>query len=222
MSAGVEIPLCRELDHAYAISPYGFVEAITGPFNRISNRPSVRLVEVPSEYVVGAPWRGHKLPTQIDARRLFNKFDQGTIEYDTTCGSLSNWLTHLPIVWAGEGKNRIQLYRRFGQPLLTNLTRHHFPKPCELSLRRVRCSQNWVLECHSKKYLDRSPYGALHVGERRFLLPFPQYSVPLFRSYGVSMDSPVMMIFAERQRREGVIQILRNTCGDYRVDPWAA
>lgn len=122
-----------------------------------------------------------------------------TLDADTKIGkresgSFTNWLKPLPLLWASEGKNRIQLYQDTNTDLFTSAGVCKFIPANSLRLYKSVVNSNvWLLRYVGG--IDQSWDGRIHRlaskdGQEieRVVLPFPEVAVPLLQHYGVKVD----------------------------------
>jgi len=127
-------------------------------------------------------------------QQLVPQFEAATISDNTGLGSFSSWLKPFPLLWAEEGKNRIQSYQDTNTDLLTSVTICEFMPAASLRLyRSVLDNSVWLLryvggiDAHWDHQIQQM--GALR--RQRFgkvVLPFPEVGVPLLQNYGVKID----------------------------------
>ncbi|MFC4424522.1 hypothetical protein [Cupriavidus pampae] len=125
---------------------------------------------------------------------LVPSLDAATLEGDDGHGSTTSWLKPFPLLWAKEGKNRIQCYQDTETTLLTD-TRTCDALPASLLrlYRSVVSSSVWIL-----RYVGGDPFWDRKVADMetamrsgrpfRSILPFPEVGVPLLLNYGVKVD----------------------------------
>lgn len=125
---------------------------------------------------------------------LVPSLDEATRERDDGHGSTTAWLKPFPLLWAREGKNRIQSYQDTETMLLTDTRVCDFLPASVLRLyRSVVNSSVWIL-----RYVGGDPFWDRKIGHMetamrggrpfRAILPFPEVGVPLLLNYGVKVD----------------------------------
>lgn len=119
-----------------------------------------------------------------------DELDNATAQGDTPESS-THWLKPFPLLWAGEGKNRIQMYQDTQRPLLTNADACQFLPPGALRLyRSVVDDSVWMLrfieEALSPDWATRMM--RMGASPKAQVLPFPKVAVPLLLHYGVKVD----------------------------------
>ncbi len=78
----------------------------------------------------------------------------------------------LPLYWAGEGKNRVFLFRMVDMPIQADVKRLHLPRPDEMAIGSIGVGslKLWILDAGG--FLD--------------VIHGPRHVLPIWESYGVS------------------------------------
>ncbi len=109
-----------------------------------------------------------------------------------TSGSSSHWLQPFALFWAGEGKNRIQLYQDANRPLLTSADTCRFlPSEALRLYKSVIDSTVWLVRYVPEALPQQWAQRMYHLGgdsNQAQILPFPEVVVPLLKGYGVKVD----------------------------------
>jgi hypothetical protein len=178
----------------YALEPDHFLFSVLG-VHRWGHRcyedhGARRLLTVDPWLVTGGfrKRKWHDL-TQGEFEAFADSLDACTRLGDPALGSTTQWLEPFPLLWATEGKNRVQLYQDLERPMPTLALPCRF-LPAE-SLRLYRSVLNdsvWLL-----RWVDEAMPTAWAARMARhdtgpIVMPFPDEGVPLLLSYGVKAD----------------------------------
>jgi hypothetical protein len=181
--------------HVYAFWPDEFVFAVLGisGWGHASYRTEKEIVATVDPWIVSGGLR-KKDWFNFDREQFVNlipDLDKATRASDTGVGSFTTWLKPFPLLWANEGKNRVQQYQDANIALLTSVKHSEFLPAHSLRLSRsVYDASVWVVRyigCGDSAWDDRVQR-LIGNGPDKMVLPFPQVGVPLLQSYGVKVD----------------------------------
>lgn len=120
------------------VHPAAFVEyALPFAATDLRERTSGEIGLVPSDLVIGATWNGDRwdpLPEGPTAHALCDRLDE-TVRRQTESWPLLHRVGSLPLFFATEGKNRVELYQRLGRPILGEVRGSPHPPSSELTVR---------------------------------------------------------------------------------------
>lgn len=120
-------------------------------------------------------YRDSPLMPAAEAQEKVSKLEADVIkrgQHDTSLAADSGAIAGIPLFWSGEGKNRRQLHRIAGVPVLTRLHQRNRPESIDqVELRRVA-------------FL---PLGVVRYGGKAQILPFPDLSGALLALAGAQV-----------------------------------
>ena len=175
------------------------------PFSCPETGESPQLIDVPPELVLGGAYYGLPQPkTHQDAAEIANILDMHS-ETEGTERAIYSQIGDFPLYVAGEGKNRVSLYRWLGRPIKAQVSRSPYPDACSLLLRPVKPWGGFALECLDKNaVLETSLYrgGELLVCMYKPNIAMLNYdeSVAFYHAYGVSEGVSVTIMDAPYRR----------------------
>jgi len=120
-----------------------------------------------------------------DPTEIMNISDRIAIE-ETECHSQMPKVTKigaLPLYVATEGKNRVELFKKFRQKMAVRVSEQPYPEPCELALHKV---------------LPWGMHALSYQGDIRFL-PFAEPVIPILEAYGVTYGEEIWSLGALMQ-----------------------
>lgn len=182
----------------YAFEPDKFIFATLGinSWGHASYNPKgSQLASVDSWFVAGGlrkkKWFNFD---RNEFQQLIPVFDAATSSDNSGNGSFTSWLKPFPLLWAGEGKNRIQSYQDTNNDLFTSVTTCEFLPAASLRLyQSVFNNSVWLLryvggiDSNWDQRIQRHS-GYKEHGFDKAILPFPEVGVPLLLKYGVKVD----------------------------------
>jgi hypothetical protein len=169
----------REEPSGTGVEPNTFARWIFGPFAQWKNYTSSELMIFPGHIALGWNRRQYKPVTHAEALSIKSELDVRTV--NKVDGHV-RWLHPAPVIVAGEGKHRVDLFRTHGLDMLANVGITPIPLATELELWRIFGVDGvWALRCLNKDFLHT------HRGEigEFAALPLPELSIPFFKAYGV-------------------------------------
>lgn len=181
--------------YVYALEPARFILSALGlstglHAGYVAESPCTRM-EVDPWLVAGGLRKSRwiDMPPH-DFLSFADELDQATA-HDEPAGSSTSWLDPFPLLWAKEGKNRIQMYQDLQRPLLTSVEVCRFMPPEALRLHKsVIDNSVWMLryveEALPVAWAAKMYRQGVISGSSR-VLPFPQIAVPLLLQYGVKV-----------------------------------
>lgn len=149
-----------------------------------------RLEHVDPTLVIGAPFQGHQLPTDPQAKMsCLNSLAERWVPGEPRDADLAQYqrVGSLPLYVAIEGKNRVSLFAAYGRPIAAVVTPTAY-SAAEIALHRLR---PWLLE-----------WGVTHCDDPNALrvLPFPHETHALLRAYGVREGAARLQLLAPLRR----------------------
>lgn len=128
--------------------------------------------EVDPETVIGCSWQQHAPPSNPEAvMEKLNASKPGDLERAeyTRVGDL-------PLLIAGEGKNRVELFRRHKKKIVAEV-RRKFPAQSPVLIRNLS-GKRWLASWKNK-----------HGAHMLAAVPFPSVALPIYRFLGVEIRS---------------------------------
>lgn len=180
----------------YALQPDHFILSLMGMRRWLHACYEVEqqnaLIEVDPWLVAGGlrkqSWISMLPSTFLD---FADALDRATFDKDSSVGSFTHWLKPFPLLWAGEGKNRVESYQETERQLLTNVEVCRFLPSQSLRLYKSAINDTvWLVryvgELSSEWTSRMDRYGEPSTPMQ--VLPFPDLAVPLLQRYGVKID----------------------------------
>ena len=148
------------------------------PFSRPNDGNSRAMIpqEVDPRLVIGGTFRNYTATASggdVDPNAVIahsNELVDRNARNDPELPRLAQ-IGDLPLYVAEEGKNRVELFKRYRATMKAMVSKTTYPPPGDLQLVRIK------------------PYGiyALKHGTSIEILPFPAYTVPMLEAYGVKV-----------------------------------
>jgi hypothetical protein len=110
------------------------------------------------------------------------------------CGAPSyHRVGNFPIYFAGEGKNRVDLFRKHAFDITADVKDTNYPAPEALKIHRCIFGDSYFVSCS-----DKSIYNS----NKLIYVAFPELTIPLLEAYGVQKGRTLFRFFTMNSREK--------------------
>lgn len=171
-----------------SIWPSEFLKRVLPFWNdNLTGEESVQ--EIDPCHVIGGNFRDYsEEPQTPEICKQMNRSTEKSPHYATylKVGSMNLYV-------AREGKNRVSLFKKNRLPIVATIKETSYPRPNELKLHKSFFnSQVYYLSYTNRGFSDKRDFEQL---------PFPQYTVPLLKSYGVKLHKKAGLGLIKKERQ---------------------
>ncbi|WP_415897820.1 hypothetical protein [Neptuniibacter sp. QD57_21] len=172
----------KEKDPNASINPIEYGEAVM-PFwhSEICHRQQA--VKVNCFEVVGGNFNDHSGQNQsIEQCNILNNSASKSIGQPSY-----HKVGQFPLYMAGEGKNRVSLFRKYSVDIVADIKHRKYPDADSLLIHKALLRDLYYVSCSDKRFFESE-----HIKK----LAFPELTIPLLEKYGVKRGCVLIRPFA--------------------------